>query len=264
MTPLEQLLALLKTRDWLPLVLLVTMIVRKWLSGESKFPVTIPKTWQPTVTAAGGLVYGAMLAIQGGQPIGLALLDMAAAAGAGGFLDGILVAIFDHDNAPVWARSIVFVFDDLTGRTPQHGAAAERVAKSIHPPPLPPVSTTLPSRPVSITQKPSEPPPKSTRTRAWGAFETFPIFASIMLLMAGIGNACSSKSVGPSTPADIGGVVACVIADATAGRAPFDCVEQYGPVLVNDVVPMLRHSKSFAAEHPEALPVLLSYKPVTP
>jgi hypothetical protein len=76
---------------------------------------------------------------------------MAIAAGTGGFLDGLLVAIFDHDNAPVWARSIVFIFDDLTGGTSTK-AAGERVKRiSSRPPPAPP-----PLPPV--------PPPTAART----------------------------------------------------------------------------------------------------
>jgi hypothetical protein len=271
MTPLEQLLALVRTHDWLPLVLLSTMIVRKWLSGESKFPISIPKTWQPTVTAAGGLVYGAMLAVQAGQTLGAALLDMAITAGAGGFLDGMLVAIFDHDNAPVWARSLVLIFDDLTGHTPTHGAAAVRVAKSIHPPPLPPASilpdvNPQPSIPISV--KPSEPPLRKVGLDfSMGGFSSIiPAFCLLCALVVAsvLPSGCTGKPPGPNTPADIGGVVACVIADVLANRSPIDCVQQYGQALVDDVIPMLRHSKTFTAEHPEALPALLSYRTAAP
>ena len=134
---LTDLIALLSGHNWLGLIALLTLLARKWCSADSKFPITIPPTWQPTVTAAGGLVYGLVSSLQQGQSWGEALLSMAITAGAGGFLDGLLTAIFDHDNAPVWARSIVFIFDDLTGggSTPK-GAAADRIRrKSSRPPP---------------------------------------------------------------------------------------------------------------------------------
>jgi hypothetical protein len=75
--------------------------------------------------------------LQQGQSVGDAVLSMLVAAGTGGFLDGIVVAVFNHDNAPVWARSIVFIFDDLTGGgTPPTGAAKARIARlSTKPPP---------------------------------------------------------------------------------------------------------------------------------
>lgn len=138
---LTDLISLLQAHNWLGLIVLVVLIARKWTGPDSKFPVTIPPTWQPTVTAAGGLVYGLVSALQQGQSAGAAILSMAIAAGTGGFLDGILMAVFNHDNAPVWARSIVFIFDDLTGGgTPPTGAAKERIARLSSKPP-PPVAT---------------------------------------------------------------------------------------------------------------------------
>lgn len=136
---LTDLIALLSSHNWLGLIALVTLLLRKWTTADSKFPITIPPTWQPTVTAAGGLAYGLVTALQQGESWGTALLSMAIAAGTGGFLDGLLTAIFDHDNAPVWARSIVFIFDDLTGGgPPPKGAALERIKKLSSRPPPPP------------------------------------------------------------------------------------------------------------------------------
>jgi hypothetical protein len=136
---ITDLISLLEGKHWLALIMLCILVVRKWTGPDSKFPITIPAPWQPTVTAAGGLVYGLVGALQAGSTPGQAVLAMAIAAGAGGFLDGLLVAIFDHDNAPVWARSIVFIFDDLTGGTSTK-AAGERVKRnSSRPPPAPPI-----------------------------------------------------------------------------------------------------------------------------
>lgn len=129
--PLSDLLALIQSQHWLGLILFATLIVRKWTGPDSKFPIVIDPRWQPTVTAAGGLVYGFVAALQQGQPIGTALLVMAVSAGTGGFVDGTLIAIFDHDNAPKWAKAIVFIFDDLTGAPPK---AAAQKAVSIRPP----------------------------------------------------------------------------------------------------------------------------------
>ena len=136
---LTDLIALLSGHNWLGLIALLTLLARKWSSPDSRFPITIPPTWQATVTASGGLAYGLVSALQQGQSWGAALLSMAIAAGTGGFLDGLLTAIFDHDNAPVWSRSIVFIFDDLTGGGPTPtGAAAVRIKKMSTRPPPPP------------------------------------------------------------------------------------------------------------------------------
>jgi hypothetical protein len=142
--PLSDLLALVQSQHWLALILLATLVVRKWTGPDSKFPIVISPRWQPTVTAAGGLVYGFVSALQQGQSIGTALIVMAVSAGAGGFLDGTLTAIFDHDNAPKWAKAIVFIFDDLTGTTPK---AEQPKAVSMRPPSKPPPPGPSPSKP---------------------------------------------------------------------------------------------------------------------
>ena len=231
MTPLEQIVSLVQAGHWLPVILLATMIVRKWVSADSKFPVSIPKTWQPTITAAGGLVYGLELAIQAGRHIGGALLDMAVAAGTGGFLDGILVAIFDHDNAPVWARSIVFIFDDLTGQTPVSGAARDRLMKSVRPPPLPP-AVVQPEIPITV--KKSE-LPKSLRV--WTRWASMVVLLGVMSSTPVVVASCSGAPVAPGSPVDVGvDVGACIlrvsIEDELAGMQPgaivLDCIAKCG------------------------------------
>jgi hypothetical protein len=221
MIPLEQIVSLVQAGHWLPVILLATMIVRKWVSADSKFPVTIPKTWQPTITAAGGLAYGLELAIQQGQPIGSALLGMAVAAGTGGFLDGMLVAIFDHDNAPVWARSIVFIFDDLTGKTPVSGEAAKRLMRKR----LPDLAA-LTQPEIPITVKPSEPPKSLRMWPAWAV-----AFLAIGCMR------CSGAPVAPGSPVDVGvDTAACIlrvsIEDELAGKTDAqivaDCIAQCG------------------------------------
>jgi hypothetical protein len=249
MTPLEQIVSLVAAGHWLPVILLATMIVRKWVSADSKFPVTIPKTWQPTITAAGGLVYGLELAIQQGQPMGTALLGMAAAAGTGGFLDGVLVAIFDHDNAPVWARSIVFIFDDLTGQTPVSGAAKERLMKTARPPPLPP-AVAQPEIPITV--KKSEPPKRTGLDFVAAAF-----VATILSHVVFSVGACSGAPVAPGSPVDVGVQTAvCVLRvaaeDELAGMKPeaivLDCIAKCGATAAQVMTVRNQYAASRALE----------------
>jgi uncharacterized membrane protein YedE/YeeE len=251
MTPLEQIVSLVQAGHWLPVILLTTMIVRKWVSSDSKFPISIPKTWQPTITAAGGLVYGLELAIQQGQPIGAALLGMAVAAGAGGFLDGILVAIFDHDNAPVWARSIVFIFDDLTGQTPVSGAARDRLMKSVRPPPLP---SAVAQPEIPITVKKSE-PPKSARS-AWNDLYFGDIFCVLGVVL--VCTRCSATPVPAGSPVDVGVQTAvCVLRvaaeDDLAGMKPeaivLDCIAKCGATSAQVTLVREQYAASRALEH---------------
>jgi hypothetical protein len=130
-TALQQIIALASSHGWLPLIMLVTLYARKLLSPASGFPVTIPggPKMLPIVTAAGGLIYGFEQSVQAGQGVAVAALGAVLAAGSTGFLDSVLTAIFDHDNAPAWARALVFVFDDLTkggGGTPGSGSSTLR------------------------------------------------------------------------------------------------------------------------------------------
>jgi hypothetical protein len=262
MTPLEQIVSLVQAGHWLPVILLATMIIRKWVSVDSKFPVTIPKTWQPTITAAGGLFYGLELAIQAGQPIGGALLDMAVAAGTGGFLDGILVAIFDHDNAPVWARSIVFIFDDLTGHTPVSGAANDRKLARMASR-LPPLPAAAPQSSIPITNKPSE-PPKSARQMLALYGDYLSLRREVMMRRASVyflGLAalvigctqCSGAPVAPGSPVDVGiDTAACIlrvsIEDELAGMKPetivADCIAKCGATATQ--VAKMRESYAYA------------------
>ena len=126
-TALQQLIALAASHGWLPLIMLATLYVRKILSPASGFPLTIPPKVLPIVSALGGLVYGFEQSLATGQKWDVALLGMAIAAGGTGFLDSILTAIFDHDNAPAWARAIVFVFDDLTKGGGAGGAGSTKL-----------------------------------------------------------------------------------------------------------------------------------------
>jgi hypothetical protein len=122
-TLLEQLLALATSHGGLGIVAIVVVYARKVLSPASGFPVTVSPRWLPIVSALGGLALGAVDGLQTGQRWPSVLLGAAIGAGSTGFADSLLTAIFDHDNAPKWARALVFVFDDITG----HGAPKARL-----------------------------------------------------------------------------------------------------------------------------------------
>lgn len=206
---LTDLITLLSGHNWLGLIALLTLLLRKWTTADSKFPITIPPTWQPTVTAAGGLAYGLVSALQQGEPWGTALLSMAIAAGTGGFLDGLLTAIFDHDNAPVWARSLVFIFDDLTGGgPPPKGAALARIKR-------------LSSRP---------PPPNAGRV---GLSRLVTRTAMILMMMAGIETAVAVllEACTPAQQALETQIEQTVLADLVAGKTKAQILEDVGRLL---------------------------------
>lgn len=126
-TALQQIVTLASSHGWLPLVMLLTLLGRKWMSPASGFPVTIPPRWLPVVSSTGGLVFGFETSLHAGQAWATALLSAAVMAGSTGFLDALMTAIFDHDNAPKWARAIVGIFDDITGKG-GGGVAGTRLA----------------------------------------------------------------------------------------------------------------------------------------
>lgn len=110
---LQQLYALAMAQHWLPLIAILALWVRKLASPQSGFPINIPTTWLPTVSATGGLVYGLVSSLQGGESASASIFDMVAAAAGTGFVDGLTSAIFAHNSAPAWARALVGIFDDV-------------------------------------------------------------------------------------------------------------------------------------------------------
>jgi hypothetical protein len=112
---LSDLLALASAKNYLAIVLLLALYARKLVGPDSKFPISLSPNWRPTVTAAIGLVYVFVVALQGGKSLPMAGLDAFAVAATTGFADGLLTAIFNHAAAPSWARALVFIFDELGG-----------------------------------------------------------------------------------------------------------------------------------------------------
>lgn len=176
---INDILAALASHNYLGLFLLLTLYARKLTSADSKFPLSISPTWRPIVSAAAGLVYGVLASVQAGMSWGNAALGGAVAAGASGFLDGVLMAIFSHDNAPAWAKAIVFLFDDITGAG---GGEVPPVAPPNAKPPAfrfgsksPPPSKTLTELPklpkAFIPEEPETlPPPALKRCGLAGVF----------------------------------------------------------------------------------------------
>jgi hypothetical protein len=221
---LSDLLALIKSGHYLPLIAILTLYARKLASPASGFPVLIPQRWLGTVTAAGGLLYGFVFQLSTGSTVVMALLPALAAAGAGGFFDGLLTAIFNHDNAPKWARALVFVFDDATtGGVPPVTKPAD--------PPAPP-----PSAPIT--------PPVATRIG---------MFAAVLLIVSTTDCAGGTINVPPNVPPDVAGAIACVISDLIAQKPLDNCIAQYGQTLIDDALIIALDSKALAAEHPEAI-----------
>lgn len=238
---LTDLLALLQGQHWLAAIALLTLVLRKWTSAASSFPVTIPQRWRGTVTAVGGLVYGLVAARQAGASWAAATLSMAIAAGAGGFLDGLLVAIFDHDAAPSWARAIVFIFDDLTTSS------------------SPPVTPTAPVTPTPEIPPPPPPPtpPQATRglaiTAAWTGLAALALLVAMAL--TGCANWKPPAVPGGPVPADVEADIACVVQGLIEGKGfpqlEASCLPGQEQSLV-DILNQLVRSSKFAEERPEA------------
>ena len=148
-TVLQQILDALKTGHYLPLIIILTLYVRKLASADSKFPISIPTTWLPSVSALGGLAYGFEVSIQNGASIGAALLGAIGVGASTGFFDGLMTAIFAHGQAPAWAKAIVFLVDDVAGGGGAAGGAAGGATGS---------------KPVNAAPKPAD-PPKALRGR---------------------------------------------------------------------------------------------------
>lgn len=133
-TPLQDIVALISAHGWLPLFALALLYVRKLCSPDSKFPIPVPAQWLPTVSAFFGLLYGLVSSIEKGTALGTAVLTCVVLAGASGFFDGLLTAIFNHGAAPKWAQAIVFLVDDLTGggaADPNRGFSTLRVVGAL-------------------------------------------------------------------------------------------------------------------------------------
>jgi hypothetical protein len=123
-----QLIATFQAHQWLAAALIVVPYLRKLFSAGSKFPITLSPNVQPVVTAAFSMAIVVGSDLEAGTDL-LSSIGFGVVAGVGmGFFDGLLVAIFGSAaNAPSWAKSLVFLVDDLGGGASQ---AAKSVAKA--------------------------------------------------------------------------------------------------------------------------------------
>ncbi len=129
-SPLQDIVALVSSHGWLPLFGFALLYARKLCGPDSRFPITLPAQWLPSVSAFLGLVYGVVSALQNGTPIGSAILSCIVLAGGSGFFDGILTAIVNHGAAPKWAQAAVFLIDDLSGGN-TNATTAGKIAKAV-------------------------------------------------------------------------------------------------------------------------------------
>lgn len=188
---ITDLVSALGSHNYLALFILLALYARKLSGPDSKFPLDIPPAWAPTVTATFGLVYGVLASHQGGQSWGTAALTGFVTAGSTGFLDGLLTAIFNHGNAPGWARAIVFIVDDITGSGSGSGSSSG--------------SGTAPTLPKPLTHpSPIPPPPAATLRR-------LALLGFTYVTLSGCGK------LPPGTPADVQAEVDCVQSELTSG-----------------------------------------------
>jgi hypothetical protein len=123
--PLQDLLSALGSHNYLAVFVFLTLYVRKATGPDSTIPLEISATWRPVISAAAGLVYGVLSSEQAGLAPAQAILGGVLAAGSSGFLDGLLTAIFNHGQAPSWAKALVGIFDDITSHPAVMAARAQ-------------------------------------------------------------------------------------------------------------------------------------------
>lgn len=115
---MNDILTLLTSHNYLALALFAIVYVRKLTSASSAFPVTIAPQWQHVLTGVLAMAYGAVTDVMAHATAMTTVIDALAIGGSVGVADALLTAIFSSGNAPKWAKAIVFVFDDLSGKTP--------------------------------------------------------------------------------------------------------------------------------------------------
>ena len=121
MTP-SALLAAFRAHNWMPALVMMSLLVRTWLTDKSKFPMSLPPNWQPVVVAGAAGFVNAVATAQAGAPPMIVLSTTMAWMASTGFLDGVLAAMWgDTQKAPWWGRAVVMSFD--TTRGPPSGPA---------------------------------------------------------------------------------------------------------------------------------------------
>lgn len=102
--------------NWLLLVMMVAVYARTLAGSQSKFPINLPPNWLPVFSGLAGAVVTSDSALMQGKSTGASVLLGVVGFVGGGFLDGMVSAVFgDATKAPTWAKAIVFLVDDVVG-----------------------------------------------------------------------------------------------------------------------------------------------------
>jgi hypothetical protein len=117
--------------QWLALVLLVAVYLRKLLSPGSAFPWTVPVNWRPAIVGAAGLVVAVVSSKQAGSSWESALVIGATGGALTTFLDGLVVALFGSPAAaPSWAKAILAIIEDVAPPAPPASGSGGGVSKA--------------------------------------------------------------------------------------------------------------------------------------
>ncbi len=259
-TVLQQILDTLKGGHYLGLAIIATLYLRKLAGPDSKFPISIPTTWLPSVSAFGGLAYGFEASLQSGATAGAAALGALGVAASTGFFDGLVTVIFNHGNAPAWAKALVFLVDDIAGTggggTGALSPATKKPTENITP-------TDPPNRAIA--------PPKTLRR--WGsrllieatACVTACCFALVLIAgLTAITQCTPAQAIGAVIPALDCGVA--IVEDAVAGLTIPEIVAKEGARCGADesqVVAVLLESKDPRLVTTKAMIAALAMQPRT-
>jgi hypothetical protein len=103
-------------KNWYGAILVLALYLRTLFSDKSAFPVTLSPNARPIFVALAGALVSTVTTLQAGKSWGTSLLVGAIGLISGGFLDGLLAALFGGaTSAPGWARALVALVDQVGG-----------------------------------------------------------------------------------------------------------------------------------------------------
>jgi len=201
---LGAIISAIQAHQWLALVLVFAVYLRKIFSPGSSFPLTLPVNWRPVFVAAASALIVTLSAMQAGASTQTAALDGLVGLVAGGFLDALCVAIFGSPSAtPSLLRSLVMLIDELEGGGPTPPAATK---------------TTTTTTTTSTTSRPPTPPAaaRGKLTDKPGPFtflKEIPMrFRSFALVsFAALAVTCGVACIPAQQGADAAAAVSCVV-----------------------------------------------------
>lgn len=114
--PLNDIMAAIRTHNWLGLVMILALCLRTYFSSKSSFPKTLNPNWQPVFVGVATAIITTDAALQNKATVLVAVLSGTSGFVAGGFLDGLAVAIFGSAAAaPTWAKWLLQIVDSAVG-----------------------------------------------------------------------------------------------------------------------------------------------------